>query len=531
MTCDDLTSWLNTKAMMLGAGKRGGKYKDFADFSKSEVMKHLSVYLLHGISPSPQVELKFKNQLEDPVNGSDLCNRVFGKRGVTRHKEFKAFFAGVNPIVPTPPTYSHPNWKIDPLLKHMRSVSQSAIHIGRDISVDEQDIGFQGRHKDKQRVTFKKVGDGFLVDALCADGYTFAWYFRNQLAPKYWTDKELSPLHARVMALFQQLPDSNYKCGMDNLFMSPKFAKIAKNDSGKGVMIHGVCRVSRGIPTCIQQVAVTKKEDLLRNRGIVKASVLKGDAKCDGLVAASLYDSKPVYFISNACERIEWTKKIRRRWHKEKGRNVRAPFYRLNLVDEYNLGMGHVDQSDQLRLQYRIHYWLRNRKWWWAIFFWFFELSLTNCYVLYLKFWKLHLRKPPYNHYEFIKCITLAWLDPVLYWPVTSKKRVSSSSICTTATASSRTSKKSKPNRKRNSTLSDLSLDPYCGAVRCRLDTRLNHLPEEEERGEAQCQMHYWKNKSKYRKQLMKCATCQVTLCLKCYKIFHDRPDLTPLKE
>ena len=133
--------------------------------------------------------------------------------------------------------------------------------------------------------------------------------------------------------------------------------------------------------------------------------------------------------------------------------------------------------------------------------------------------------------YEFIKCITLAWLDPVLYWPVTSKKRVSSSSICTTATASSRTSKKSKPNRKRNSTLSDLSLDPYCGAVRCRLDTRLNHLPEEEERGEAQCQMHYWKNKSKYRKQLMKCATCQVTLCLKCYKIFHDRPDLTSLKE
>ena len=61
MTCDDFTSWLNTKAMMLGAGKRGGKYKDSADFTKSEVMKHLSVYLLHGISPSPQVELKFKN--------------------------------------------------------------------------------------------------------------------------------------------------------------------------------------------------------------------------------------------------------------------------------------------------------------------------------------------------------------------------------------------------------------------------------------------------------------------------------------
>ena len=203
--------------------------------------------------------MKFKNQTKDPLNGLDLFHRVFGKRGVTRHKEFKAFFAGVNAIAPTPSTSTHPNWKIDPLLKHMRRVSQDSIHIGSYILIDEQDICFQGRHKDKQRVTFKKAGDGFLVDALCAYGYTSVWYFRNQLSPKFWTDKELSPLHARVMALVGQLTDSNYKCRIDNLFMSPKFAKIAKNDSGKGIMIHGVCRVSRGIPNCIHQVAVTKK--------------------------------------------------------------------------------------------------------------------------------------------------------------------------------------------------------------------------------------------------------------------------------
>ena len=53
------------------------------------------------------------------------------------------------------------------------------MRIGRNVSIDEQDIGFQGRHKDKQRITFKKVGDGFLVDALCADGYTYSFYFRN----------------------------------------------------------------------------------------------------------------------------------------------------------------------------------------------------------------------------------------------------------------------------------------------------------------------------------------------------------------
>ena len=68
MTCDDLTGWLNIKAMMLGAGKRGGKYKYFVDFNKQELMAHLAVYFLHSVLSSPQVEMKFKNQTEDPVN-------------------------------------------------------------------------------------------------------------------------------------------------------------------------------------------------------------------------------------------------------------------------------------------------------------------------------------------------------------------------------------------------------------------------------------------------------------------------------
>ena len=194
--------------------------------------------------------------------------------------------------------------------------------------------------------------------------------------------------------------------------------------------------------------------------------------------------------------------------------------------------MVNVDQADQLRLQYRIHYWLRYRKWWQEILFWVYELSLTNCYVLYLEFYQLHLRKPPWNHYKFIRSVNLAWIDSKLYWPVKSKKCVSSSSVCeTVTTSSSRTSKKSKTIWKRNATLSDLSLDPYSGSLRCRLDLQLTHLPEEEVKGETSFQMHYWMNKSKYRKQLMKCATCQVTLCLKCYKIFHDRPDLMSLKD
>ena len=106
---NDPTAWLNVKTMMANTGKRGGKYTGFKYFTKRELMAHLGVYLLHSIYPSPQIEMKFKCNAEDPVNGSDICNRLFGKKRVTRHKEFTDFFACVNLIIPTPPTNTHPN--------------------------------------------------------------------------------------------------------------------------------------------------------------------------------------------------------------------------------------------------------------------------------------------------------------------------------------------------------------------------------------------------------------------------------------
>jgi len=109
VTMDEYTAWTNTKAMMMNAGVGGGKYARFVNFSKDEMMSHLSLYLLHGISPSPQIDMKFKPASEDPINGSDLCFSVFGKNGSMRHREFKSFFTSTDSIKPTPPTASHPN--------------------------------------------------------------------------------------------------------------------------------------------------------------------------------------------------------------------------------------------------------------------------------------------------------------------------------------------------------------------------------------------------------------------------------------
>ena len=45
--------------------------------------------------------------------------------------------------------------------------------------------------------------------------------------------------------------------------------------------------------------------------------------------------------------------------------------------------MNNVDIADQLRGFYRIDKWMRKRKWWWSMFFWCFQILLTNSYIVH----------------------------------------------------------------------------------------------------------------------------------------------------
>ena len=68
----------------------------------------------------------------------------------------------------------------------------------------------------------------------------------------------------------------------------------------------------------------------------------------------------------------------------ETGKVEALKLLRLNKIDKYNNGMGDVDVDDQLRGVYRLDRWVRNRKWWWSMLFWYMGVLLTNSYKLYL---------------------------------------------------------------------------------------------------------------------------------------------------
>jgi hypothetical protein len=90
--------------------------------------------------------MKVKAKHQDPVNGSDLCHKLFGKNAKKQHKHFKAFFACQHPMLLIPHKKKHPNHKINNFLSHIYRVSMTAWDLGSHASCDEQTIGFQGHH-------------------------------------------------------------------------------------------------------------------------------------------------------------------------------------------------------------------------------------------------------------------------------------------------------------------------------------------------------------------------------------------------
>ena len=140
-------------------------------------------------------------------------------------------------------------------------MSTEAWVCGCDVSLDEQTISFQGHHVDKLRVTFKQAGDGFMCDAICSDGYTYCFYFRNMPAPQKYLDLCVSALHARVLSMFDKLKDKHHQCGMDNLYNSAWFCGEAYRHPKK-VLCHGVTRKNRqGLLDHVIQDKVVQAKD------------------------------------------------------------------------------------------------------------------------------------------------------------------------------------------------------------------------------------------------------------------------------
>jgi hypothetical protein len=567
------TTWTNRKAILTNAGPGGDWYPEWSPFTVKDIRQFLGLKIFHGLSPSPRVEWKFKSQREDSVNGNDFICNAFGPGAERRLKQFKAFFACQDPALAVPDRKKDPLHKVRPMVHWINFCGQRARALGRDFAIDEQSIGFQGKHVDKLRVTYKAEGDGFQADALCQDAFTYALYYRNDPAPKKYLDTGLSPLHSRVMWLFDRVEDKYHRCMMDNLYMSARLCRVSFNHPHK-VLIAGVTRKGgRGLPASVLQEEEKNKDRQLGVRGTVKAAVLRGDEGCPGLVANSVYDTKPVHFLSMICEEIKWVKKHRLVYNADTGKVETMFFLRLNTNDAYNIDMGHTDVSDQYRGVYRFDAgWLRNTKWWMACFEHAFGVLLVNSYVTYCHVLKT-AGKTKLSHYDYRKACALAWIDKDEMKTHERKKRQRANqrrtrseaeedvgepttTLESTPTPASTGRKRGRPSSalrnktppsstKKNATrahshevkevvkkapsITDAALDPISGSLYKRLDKLLDHYPESPNKQSARCAVHRWAmgdNRLEYCNSIMKCSECRVSLCYGCFRMFHTETSL-----
>ena len=161
------TSFTNHKALLSNADQEVEVYTAYTQLTYDEFRKHIGIYMVHGLAPSPQVSMKSTLQEQDEINRNDFVKHSLGPAATRCHKHFCRFFATQCPVKPDSTCPSKPNWKLELLLKWIKSVSQKARKLGENILVDEQTCGLQGRHPCKLRITYKHEGDGSQCDALC----------------------------------------------------------------------------------------------------------------------------------------------------------------------------------------------------------------------------------------------------------------------------------------------------------------------------------------------------------------------------
>jgi hypothetical protein len=552
----------NLRAYSSGAGS--GEYKDFLPFNLVEMNKLIGVLFANGLAPKPQIESWFKSVSDEPLFGNDLVSRALAMKnhatkktisGTNRWKHFRRYltFADYRDN-PKEKQKEDAMWKVRALVDHLNKNCKDMWVPGMFLAIDEQTIGFQGMSGMKLRISYKREGDGFQCDAVCDKGYTFSFWFRHGPPPKFkpegkYKNFDLSPTATRVVWLADRLPNRWTRLYMDNLFNSEKlFSALYKAEC----LAHGVVRTNgRGFPNSIIQREAPTLKLAEATRGTTKAARLSGSSKCPDLLAVSLYDTKPVHILSTAAKEVRWIVKQRGVWSAAAQKRAMMNYLRLNVIEDYNMRMNSTDIADQLRGNYRPDLFMRQRKWWWAIFIWAIGVASVNAYRIYCVLWdEENAKKTPglpkkWSHKEFREQLVYD-----LIFDGYDVKTVSSSSSGSTSAVKSVTYYDLTSNRGIMDYLTEYRVEMITkarlgnGYFKYRLNgERHNWLPLSREQN-ARCQYCYYILKNNIPKESQKsyedltqnrvrvhrCLVCHVNLCPRCDPIFHgvDLSKFTP---
>ncbi|KAK2182366.1 hypothetical protein NP493_357g04007 [Ridgeia piscesae] len=262
--------------------------------------------------------------------------------------------------------------KVRPMITRCEARFGACFQPGKNISIDEAMVKFDGRLGWKQYMPLKPAKWGMKLWCLCdaESGYCSAFsVYTGATAGNGGLDLG----YRVVMGLMKKYLLSNRHVYADNYFTS---VHLASDLLQADIYLCGTTRASRReFPNALAET------HLFSGQSVKWTSY-------DGVTLTKWHDKRDVYIVSTADAGGEIVRQTRRN-HQDVALHVPT------CVVSYNKSMGGVDHLDQMRSYYAVG---RSGKRWWKYLFWaLLDIGIINACTL----WKLCNRPLPSNERRF----------------------------------------------------------------------------------------------------------------------------------
>ena len=362
-------------------------------------------------------------------SGSTVRDRAIKAMSRNRFKEIKRFlhFADKTKDKKKEEQGYDCLYKVRTLLTELQKQCRENWNPSQFLSMDEMDVPFCGLHAHKERITYKKAGDGFLVYALCdKPGYVFDFSFKMDSTWKRGIDG-LKPTFSIVLDLIERMQavQPTYEYGVlfvDNLHGS---IPLARSCLQRKIYFTSTARKNR-VPPEVKTFVLQKNQYIAYRQGNVTVVKWKDRNECR--------------FITTYYRPVIGGRTTRRKAAFDSTRGV----YRrmdvlcgvLNVSQGYNENMNNVDVADQIRTYFSTRQ--RSRKWYHAHFHWVLDTCACNAYCMYKSYFERRFpsgrrddngkKVPILKHRDFLLRLITALLDRGASTPSLKRRRRSISS-------------------------------------------------------------------------------------------------------
>lgn len=337
----------------------GEKFSSWQQITVDELLAYMGFMILMGIVQLPAIQDYWKTT--NIFHYMPVASRISRTRFFELHR-YLHFVDNSTLSPPGSPGYDRLG-KIAPIIAMLSDQFAAVCNPGKEISVDEAMIPFKGRSSLKQYLPLKPIKRGIKVwmRADAVSGYVSAF---QVYSGKKGNNTEKGLGSKVVKHLTEDLQNTYRHVYFDNYFASVDLA----------LDLHRA-----GLYSCATLRSNRKGFPLELKGPAAKGLKERGDSKTfqNGPLTVSVWqDSRPVTLIAtNSDPTAEET--VKRKKKNGTSITVKCP----TSVAMYGHYMGGVDRNDQLRGYYRVR--LKCRKYYKYIFWFLFDLAITNAYILH----------------------------------------------------------------------------------------------------------------------------------------------------